>query len=49
MPQDECDKCKLLALMTELLKDNNETIKKLRIDNEKYLKSQQIKIDFNMN
>lgn len=35
--------------MSQLLKDNRETIKRLKAENEKYLKNQQIKIEFSMN
>lgn len=44
--QKECERCKIIELMTELLKVNRETIKKLRAENEK---TKQLTLHFNPN
>lgn len=44
-----CDNCKLeslVAIMTQVLKDNTETIKKLRVKNENLMELTQLSIDF---
>lgn len=49
MEKKDCDNCKLLALMTGLLKDSNDAVKKLKEENARLRAGTQIKIDFNPN
>jgi hypothetical protein len=47
--ENGCENCKMLVIMTALLKDSNDTVKRLTQEKAKLVASTQIKIDFSCN